>query len=108
MDCPICRSLLIITPDMTPRPDITFPFVPNRTAAAVCESLIEKLANSPSSALVVKREASEGVWGSGSWTLGCTRKKDASKEAEEAEENADVAAWREGGILRAEWLKKDR
>ncbi|RDB23322.1 hypothetical protein Hypma_009125 [Hypsizygus marmoreus] len=108
VDCPICRSLLVITPDRVPRPDITFPFVPNRTAAAVCESLIKKLANSPSCGLVVKREDSEGVWASGSWATGCGRKKDASKEAEEIGENADVAAWREGGITRAEWLKKDR
>ncbi|KAF8074974.1 hypothetical protein FPV67DRAFT_1475605 [Lyophyllum atratum] len=106
VDCPICRSLLVITPDRTPRPDTTFPFVPNRTAAAVCESLIEKLRSAPPGALVVKREDSEGAWG---WTSGCSRKKDASKEADEkVDENADVAGWREGGFMRTEWLKKDR
>ncbi|GLB41817.1 putative RING-type zinc-finger [Lyophyllum shimeji] len=107
VDCPICRSLLVITPDRVPRPDTTFPFVPNRTAAAVCETLIEKLRNAPSGALIVKREDSEGAWG---WPSGCSRKKDASKDADEkkVEENADVASWREGGFMRTEWLKKDR
>lgn len=102
----MCRSLLVITPDRVPRPDSTFPFVPNRTAAAVCESLVEKLRTTPSTGLVVKREASEGAWGSG-WATGCSRKKDASKNAEKVED-AEVAGWREGGLTRTEWLKKDR
>ncbi|KAG6866578.1 hypothetical protein C0991_002063 [Blastosporella zonata] len=86
---------------------LTFPFVPNRAVAAVCESLIEKLRCSPSSPLVVKREDSEGAWGTG-WAS-CSRKKEASKEVDEkVDENADVAGWREGGFTRTEWLKKDR
>ncbi|KAJ7612456.1 hypothetical protein DFH06DRAFT_149050 [Mycena polygramma] len=111
VDCPMCRSLLVITPDRTPRLDITFPFVPNRTAATLCESMIEKLAQSSgSSSLVVKREESEGNWPGSEWgdmEWGC--KKGKSKEEEEMEEeNADLAGWREGGNLRTEWLKKDR
>ncbi|KAJ6515129.1 hypothetical protein C8R47DRAFT_1206474 [Mycena vitilis] len=111
VDCPMCRSLLVITPDRTPRLDITFPFVPNRTAATLCESMIEKLAQSSgSSSLVVKREESEGNWPDSEWRdmeWGC--KKGKSKEEEEMEEeNADLAGWREGGNLRTEWLKKDR
>ncbi|KAG5636679.1 hypothetical protein H0H81_007209 [Sphagnurus paluster] len=106
VDCPICRSLLVITPDRVPRPDTTFPFVPNRTAAAVAEWLIEKLRNTPPGPLVVKTEDSEGTWG---WATGCSRKKDASKSPDEKEdESADVAGWREGGLMRTEWLKKDR
>lgn len=111
VDCPICRSLLVKTPDRVPRPEITFPFVPNRTAATICESLIEKLALSSSESTVVKREASEGAWGSGSrpdWGTECARKKTKPKVEEEIERNSDVAAWRESGSLRAEWLKKDR
>jgi hypothetical protein len=111
VDCPICRSLLVITPDRTPRLEITFPFVPNRTATSVVESLIEKLADSPLDTVVVKREDSEGVWASESkeeWNAGCSRKKSKSKEEQEIKVNADVAGWREGGAMRAEWLKKDR
>ncbi|KAG5724908.1 E3 ubiquitin-protein ligase TRIM31 [Termitomyces sp. T112] len=106
VDCPMCRSLLVITPDRTPRSHATFPFVPNRTVAAVCESLIEKLRWAPSSTLVVKREDSEGAWGLG-WAS-CSRKKEASKEADEkVDDNADISSWREGGFTRTEWLKRD-
>ncbi|KAJ6518838.1 hypothetical protein C8R45DRAFT_6817 [Mycena sanguinolenta] len=110
VDCPMCRSLLVITPDRTPRLDITFPFVPNRTAAAMCESMIEKLSQSTaSSSLVVKREESEGRWPGSEWDMEWGRKKGKSKEEEEMEEeNADLAGWREGGNTRTEWLKKDR
>ncbi|KAG6886232.1 hypothetical protein C0993_010794 [Termitomyces sp. T159_Od127] len=107
VDCPMCRNPLIITPDRTPRSDATFPFVPNRTVAAVCESLIEKLRCAQSSTLVVKREDSEGGWGSG-WAS-CSRKKEVSKDADEkVDENADIASWREGGFTRTEWLKRER
>ncbi|KAJ7091362.1 hypothetical protein B0H15DRAFT_230734 [Mycena belliarum] len=110
VDCPMCRSLLVITPDRVPRLDITFPFVPNRTAAAMCESMIEKLSQSSAgSALVVKREESEGNWPGSEWDMEWGRKKGKSKEEEEMEEeNVDLAGWREGGNLRADWLKKDR
>ncbi|KAJ7247636.1 hypothetical protein B0H12DRAFT_738905 [Mycena haematopus] len=110
VDCPMCRSLLVITPDRVPRLDITFPFVPNRTAAALCESMIEKLSHSTAgSSLVVKREESEGSWPGSEWDMEWGRKKGKSKEEEEMEEeNADLAGWREGGNLRTEWLKKDR
>lgn len=101
VDCPICRSLLVITPDCIPRHDSTFPFVPNRTAAAVCESLIEKLRTTSSAAPVVKREEKDALW---EGEMECSRKETDKK----ATEDADVAGWREGGIMRTEWLKKDR
>jgi hypothetical protein len=106
VDCPICRSLLVITPDRVPRLDITFPFVPNRTAGAVCESLVERLARSPAGTrLIVKREDSEGGLGDMEWG----KKKGKSKEEEEMEAGkSDIAGWREGGNTRNEWLKRDR
>ncbi|KAL0577907.1 hypothetical protein V5O48_004071 [Marasmius crinis-equi] len=108
VDCPICRSLLVITPDRTPRLDVTFPFVPNRIAATICESLIEKLAQTPSGCtLTVKREDSEGIWGS-EWNMECTRKKGESKKEEDASEESNLSHWRQGGSLRLEWMKKDR
>lgn len=76
----------------------------------MCESMIEKLAQSTTgSSLVVKREESEGSWPGSEWDMEWGRKKGKSKEEEEMEEeNADLAGWREGGNLRTEWLKKDR
>jgi hypothetical protein len=72
--------------------------------------MIEKLSqSSASSGLVVKREESEGNWPGSEWDMEWGRKKGKSKEEEELEEeNADLAGWREGGNLRAEWLKKDK
>ncbi|TFK75012.1 hypothetical protein BDN72DRAFT_832720 [Pluteus cervinus] len=110
VDCPICRSLLVITPDRVPRLDITFPFVPNRTASAVCESLIEKLASSPAQPTVVKRESSEGLCLTSSesqLSAECTKKKGKSKDEGDLN-SGGVHGWREGGLLRAEWQKKDR
>lgn len=110
VDCPLCRSLLVITPDRTPRLDITFPFVPNRTAAAVLESMIEKLAKSSFQSTVVKREDSEPIC----WPLGsrgsseCTKKKVKAREEDLTIATSSVAAWKEGGALRAEWLKRNR
>ncbi|KAF8216535.1 hypothetical protein K438DRAFT_1558005, partial [Mycena galopus ATCC 62051] len=109
VDCPMCRSLLVITPDRTPRLGRVQSMVPNRTAAAMCESMIEKLSQSTSSSLVVKREESEGSWPGSEWDMEWGRKKGKSKEEEEMEaDTADLAGWREGGNLRIEWLKKDR
>ncbi|KAJ7281528.1 hypothetical protein C8J57DRAFT_1500225 [Mycena rebaudengoi] len=110
VDCPMCRAFLVITPDRVPRPEITFPFVPNRKAGEICEAMIEKLKQSPShSRLVVKREESEGAWPGSEWDMEWGRKKGKSKQEEEMEEeNSAVAAWREGGSSRAEWIKRDR
>ena len=103
VDCPICRSLLVLTPDQAPRLEITFPFIPNRIAAAACESLIEKLANLQSDAMDVK-------WAPGS---GSKKKKPDNAATDKSREkmipdDADVTAWRKGGHMRAEWLKRNR
>ncbi|KAF8892147.1 hypothetical protein BD779DRAFT_1511128 [Infundibulicybe gibba] len=94
VDCPICRSLLDITPDRTPRQETTFPFVPNRIAAAVCESLIEKLG------ALSDRTGSER-------DIPCGRKNGKSKKDDEVEEQ-DFNIWRDGGSAKTEWLKRDR
>ncbi|PPQ78384.1 hypothetical protein CVT25_011607 [Psilocybe cyanescens] len=114
VDCPICRSILIPTPERTPRSQSTFPFVPNRVTASVIESLVEKLTNPPLySQARIKKEEIESTWGSQSKKhrgRGCVRKREQSeeKDSEKISDTLDVIAWREGGHLRAEWLKKDR
>jgi len=106
VDCPICRSVLALTPDGTPRSTFTFPFVPNRTAAAVLESLIEKLAGSRGQSMKVKRERSEGLGESESRKR--EREKDCVPKLDATDDNTSIADWREGGHMRTEWLKKDR
>jgi len=89
VDCPICRSLLIITPDHSPRSDITFPFTPNRTVDAVVRDLVGKLADFPSFDTVASKATKEG------------------KKTEEDQEMLAMAEWRIGGTTRAEWLRRD-
>ncbi|KAH9479427.1 Tripartite motif-containing protein 5 [Psilocybe cubensis] len=114
VDCPICRSVLTPTPERIPRLQSTFPFVPNRVTASVVESLVEKLINPPLySQANVKKEEIESTWGSQSRKhrgRGCVRKREPSeeKDSEKVSDTLDVIAWREGGHLRTEWLKKDR
>nr|GAT45713.1 RING finger domain-containing protein [Mycena chlorophos] len=120
VDCPMCRALLVITPDRIPRLDITFPFVPNRTAAAACESLINQLAASSPVIPVIKREPSETVWpGETDMDAECHwgRRKGSGKTKEEQQEmeldsepdgESALAGWREGGHLRLDWIRKER
>ena len=41
--CPLCRALLILTPDSVPRNIITVPFSPNRLADDAMSSMIDRL-----------------------------------------------------------------
>ncbi|KIJ65615.1 hypothetical protein HYDPIDRAFT_130946 [Hydnomerulius pinastri MD-312] len=43
VDCPMCRSTLPYTPDQTPRPDFSFPFIPNRSADMAVQGLIKSM-----------------------------------------------------------------
>jgi hypothetical protein len=104
-----------MVPEPTPRLQITFPFIPNRVTASVVEGLVEKLAQAPLfSQAKVKREDNESTWGSQSRKgrgKGCVEKKRGTLEDDEMENSSDTTAvdvWREGGNMRAEWLKKDR
>lgn len=114
VDCPICRSLLIITPEGAVRAFVTFPFVPNRVAAATIEALVEKLLELPlCSQAKIKKEETEGLWASQSRKdrgSECARKEEQSdvKEPDKVSDALDVTVWREGGHMRAEWLKRDR
>ena len=101
VDCPICRSLLIITPDRLPRPDITFPFTPNRTVDSVVQHMIDKLVNSPfgDGRSVIKEE--EDIDGSGLSGVSTRREK-------EKPHSSGLDAWRDGGSLRSDWIRRDR
>jgi hypothetical protein len=101
VDCPICRSLLIITPDRLPRPDITFPFTPNRTVDTLLQDMVGRLAVAPAERkLVVKEE--EDAEGSSLAAVGISSKQKKTQHA------AGIDAWRDGGNMRVEWLRRDR
>ena len=102
------------TPEGAVRGLVTFPFVPNRVAAATIESLVEKLIELPlCSQAKIKKEETEGMWASQSRKdrgSECARKEEQSddKEPDKMSDALDVTLWREGGHMRSEWLKRDR
>ncbi|KIL69326.1 hypothetical protein M378DRAFT_69950 [Amanita muscaria Koide BX008] len=104
VDCPMCRTHLIVTPERPPRPNITFPFVPNRIASSMLESLVQKLARSALTP-VIKKEDIDGSWVSEACTAECVR---FTPKPKEEGISTEIILWGEGGSLRAEWLRKDR
>ncbi|KAH6915920.1 hypothetical protein BKA70DRAFT_1418837 [Coprinopsis sp. MPI-PUGE-AT-0042] len=112
VDCPICRARFVYTPDAPPREADTFPFVPNRLATTVITAFIEKIGSHPvNTAMHVKKEEEE-VMVSGSKRAGgrkCSRKtKEEEMEEDEKPRTSAIDAWKEGGALRTEWLRKER
>ncbi|KAI4521079.1 hypothetical protein K525DRAFT_256980 [Schizophyllum commune Loenen D] len=109
VDCPICRQLLVITPDRTPRLEFTCPFVPNRVAATACETLVERLTVNAcaASSARIKLELSEGP-------LKSRLKRDCEERSHDrlvddggSEDSVQgLEAWTEGGSMRTEWLRK--
>jgi hypothetical protein len=73
-----------------PRSDITFPFTPNRMADSTLQDLISKLA------MLFKISDEPGV------------KSQRTKKSDGGEATEGVAAWKEGGIIKTEWLKRER
>ncbi|TDL23955.1 hypothetical protein BD410DRAFT_130050 [Rickenella mellea] len=85
VDCPMCRALLILTPDTTPRSTITVPFAPNRMADVVLCELVRKLGSRE------PRKTGEG---------------DVAEKI--TEPPAGLDAWANGGTLQLDWLERDR
>ncbi|KDQ61368.1 hypothetical protein JAAARDRAFT_171539 [Jaapia argillacea MUCL 33604] len=92
VDCPICRSYLILTPERLPRPSWSFPFTPNRAMEGLLVDLVNQLGKGAA--------AKEG------------RKRKRSGEDEGADQPNDklklVNEWREGGTSRLEWEARTR
>lgn len=108
----MCRTRLTTTPDATPRAATTFPFIPNRLATTVIAAFVEKIsAPSVNTAMKVKREEDEEVLVSGSKRVHgrkCSRKPAKEEEDEDKPRTPDIDPWREGGVSRIEWLRKER
>lgn len=87
--CPMCRAMLMVTPERTPRTDLTFPFTPNRTAELILGSLMDKLAHSDIDS---------------STRLICTDEENATEISDRISTLQD---WKEGGRLREEWKNRE-
>lgn len=113
VDCPLCRALLIITPDVPPRLTITIPFAPNRLADATLRGLLDKLASIQprrerdvkcTTPVVAKYESDPLVCFNRAQSCGIK----VENVSVPPPENTGWRAWTEGGALRADWLERDR
>jgi len=109
----MCRSLLIITPEQIPRLQLTFPFVPNRIAASVIESLVAKLVEQPwfSQTKTGQEEVERKCIPKSRRKCRPYLRKEKNSEEESSKgslEKSSVATWSEGGRMRTDWLERDR
>ncbi|EFI27357.1 hypothetical protein CC1G_14830 [Coprinopsis cinerea okayama7 len=87
-------------------------FVCPLLAAAVITGFIDKIsASSVNTAMKVKREEDEALLVSASKRpqgRKCSRKAKSEENEEEKPRTTEIDAWREGGVSRIEWHKKER
>lgn len=90
----MCRALLILTPDASPRSTISIPFAPNRTADKVLCELVRRLGD---------RHVKAGESGGrGDCAEGAVKKEGSAPFA------SPLDSWADGGLLRKEWLERHR
>lgn len=77
VQCPICRCPLS-TPDLQPRSEQTFPFLPNRALDGALQGLIKSLAG------------------------------ELDDECSSSASNAQLSAWSDEGLARQDWTNRDR
>ncbi|THH11838.1 hypothetical protein EW145_g365 [Phellinidium pouzarii] len=105
--CPLCRSLLIITPDSNPRPTITIPFAPNRVAENSLMAMVERLA-------VICPQPRTNVLQAAATRISCRSPGDDEPKVKIEDTSSGqindigIESWAEGGALRKDWLERDR
>jgi len=107
VDCPLCRALLIITPDTTPRSTITIPFAPNRLAEGTLRGLLSRLMENTSK----KGTNKTGPGGCTGDAVSCKAEGGVVKLEDLASAQlvtTGAEAWADGGALRKDWLDRER
>ncbi|KAI5123510.1 hypothetical protein M0805_006670 [Coniferiporia weirii] len=99
--CPLCRALLIITPESLPRSAVTIPFAPNRIAENSLRGLMGRLAT------VCPRPKTRRKPGPRIF-CGDEPKVKVEEVSSGQISETGVEAWAEGGALRRDWLERDR
>ena len=87
VECPMCRSILIYTPNQLPRSLLTFPFAKNRMTDAAVLAMIEQLTNQIEGAIL----SCEGI----ELTKGGIKT-----------DGPSLAVWRVGASSRMEWFER--
>lgn len=112
VDCPICRSLLILTPDATPRTLVTVPFTPNRLASKAIEDLVSKLERNSSTGKSGEKEVAKRNPCRQSSGCGEKRLKSESRTpaplGQGAGESGNLRDWSIGGDLLEDWQERSR
>jgi len=90
VECPMCRSILIYTPNQPPRSLLTFPFAKNRIADAAVTAMVDQLTTQVEGAGIVR------LCGDVEQTKGGFK----------TECESPLAVWRMGGSSRIEWLER--
>jgi len=90
VECPMCRSILIYTPNQLPRSLLTFPFAKNRMADAAVVAMVDQL---------TKQIEDTGI------PTPCEN-MDQTKGGIRIDRTSPLAVWRMGGSSRVEWLER--
>lgn len=99
VDCPLCRALLVITPEEPPRTTALIPFAPNRLADGSLRNILDKLAKLAPLQDMVEAATEEGC----GCPVAC-----ASTVADPSPSLTGWKAWTVGGMLRNDWIERDR
>jgi hypothetical protein len=91
VECPMCRSILIYTPNSLPRSPLTFPFAKNRMADAAVEAMLNQLTNRIDDMLDLRNYCE---------TL------ERSKRGSKIDCETPLLVWKSGGSSRMEWLER--
>ena len=90
VECPMCRSILIYTPNQIPRSFLTFPFAKNRVADAAVAAMIDQL--------------TAQIEGAG--IPGPCGDVEQTKVSIKIDCESPLTVWRMGGSSRIEWLER--
>jgi len=90
VECPMCRSILIYTPNQVPRSLLTFPFAKNRMVDAAVTAMIDQLTT---------QIESVGI-------LNPCEDMEQTKGGIKIDCESPLAVWRMGGSSRIEWLER--
>lgn len=90
VECPMCRSILIYTPNQLPRSLLTFPFARNRMTDAAVVAMVDQLTMQIEDICI--RNPCESV--------------DQTKGGMKIDYGGPLAVWRMGGSSRMEWLER--
>jgi hypothetical protein len=107
VDCPICRCYFTPLPAALARESWPFPFTPNRALDSYLKEMIGKLASEgPASGSMAPKK---GALDKHKQELsGGKNMKRESVEKSLSSPTEGAFAWKEGGTMRSEWLKRDR